>query len=160
MNETQITAEPNTPFLTITREFDAPVEQVFRAFDDPDLVVQWLGPRGYEMKALTYDITTGGAYHYVHTDPDGETFEFRGSVHSVDAPRSIVQTFEFLGFPGPVNLEWMTFEDLGNGRTRIIQQPVFQSVEHRDGLVASGMESGVREGFERLDDLLKKVSVK
>lgn len=63
MNETIITAEPNSPYLTITREFDAPRERVFQAFVDPALVVQWPGPRGYEMEAVKYDATTGGSYH-------------------------------------------------------------------------------------------------
>jgi uncharacterized protein YndB with AHSA1/START domain len=111
------------------------------------------------MEALKYDATTGGAYHYRHSgEEEGDTHEFRGSFHSVDAPNSIVQTFEYLGYPGPVNLEWMTFEDAGNGRTRVVQHAVFQSVENRDGLLQSGMESGVREGYERLDELLKASS--
>lgn len=159
-NETTVTAEPNSPYLTITREFDAPRERVFQAFVDPELVVQWLGPRKYKMEALKYDATTGGAYHYKHIGEEGDTHEFRGSFHSVDAPNSIVQTFEYLGYPGPVNLEWMSFEDAGNGRTRVVQHSVFQSVGDRDGLVQSGMESGVREGYERLDELLKKTAKK
>lgn len=156
MNETIITAEPNSPYLTITREFDAPRERVFQAFVDPALVVQWLGPRGYEMEAVKYDATTGGSYHYVHTGQDGEAHQFRGSFHSVDAPDSIVQTFEYLGYPGPVNLEWMTFEDIRNGRTRLVQHAVAQSVDNRDALIQSGMEQGVREGYERLDELLRE----
>lgn len=155
-NETTITAEPNTPYITITREFDAPRERVFQAFVDPELVVQWLGPRGYTMEAPTWNPVTGGSYHYVHYDGQGESYEFRGSFHAVDAPNSIVQTFEFLGYPGSVNLEWMTLEDIGEGRTRIVQHSVAQSVENRDGLVNSGMEKGVVEGYQRLDELLAK----
>jgi uncharacterized protein YndB with AHSA1/START domain len=158
-NQTTVTAEPNSPFMTITREFDAPRERVFHAFVDPELVVQWPGPRKYKMEVLKYDATTGGAYHYRHIgEEERDTHEFRGSFHSVDAPNSIVQTFEYLGYPGPVNLEWMTFEDAGNGRTRVVQHAVFQSVENRDSLLQSGMESGVREGYERLDELLKAFS--
>lgn len=154
MSETTITAEPGTPYLTITREFDAPVEQVFNAHIDEHLAVQWLGPRGYEMTCDRWDMRDGGAYQYTHTNPEDESFTFRGSVHSVKPNESIVQTFEFLGYPGPVDLEWMTFEDLGDERTRIVGKSVFQSVEHRDAMIASGMESGVREGYERLDELL------
>lgn len=155
-NQTTVTAEPNTPFIVIEREFDAPAEQVFQAFVDPELIVQWLGPSGYEMTTSTWNPVTGGSYHYVHTSEQGETFEFRGSFHSVDAPKQITQTFEFLGFPGAVNLETMTFEDLGNGRSRTRQLAVCQSVESRDGLVASGMESGIQEGFAKLDALLAR----
>lgn len=153
-NETRITAEPNTPFIIIEREFDAPVERVFDAFVNPDLIVQWLGPRDLEMTVPTWNPVTGGSYEYVHTSKEGESFAFRGAFHSVDAPTQITQTFEFLGYPGAVNLETMTFEDLGDGRTKTRQLSVCQSVENRDGLVASGMEAGVREGFEKLDELL------
>lgn len=155
-NQTTITAEPNTPFITIEREFDAPVERVFDAFVNPELIVQWLGPRGMEMTVPSWNPVTGGSYEYVHTTKEGESFAFRGSFHSVDAPKQITQTFEFLGYPGTVNLETMTFEDLGDGCTKTRQVAVCQSVENRDGLVASGMEQGIEEGFEKLDELLAK----
>lgn len=99
----------------------------------------------------------GGRWRYTHGDADGNVYGFHGVFHhdpSVDA--GIIQTFEFEGFPGEVCLEKLTFEDLGDGRTRLRGTSVFVSVEARDGMVDSGMETGVSEGYEQLDDWLAK----
>jgi uncharacterized protein YndB with AHSA1/START domain len=157
MGKTQITAEPGTPFLQITREFDAPKELVFRAYTEPDLLVQWLGPRGVQMRVDRYEVRDGGTWRYIHADDAGNEYGFHGVFHgqpSVEA--GIVQTFEFEGAPGHVMLEWMTFEER-DGKTLLIGNSVAQSVEDRDAMVASGMESGVVEGYERLDDLLSRL---
>jgi uncharacterized protein YndB with AHSA1/START domain len=153
MGKTQITAEPGTPFLQITREFDAPKELLFRAYTEPDLLVQWLGPRSVTMKVDRYDVRDGGSWRYTHADDEGNEYGFHGVFHgqpSVEA--GIVQTFEFEGAPGHVMLEWMTFEER-DGKTLLIGNSVAQSVEDRDAMVASGMESGVVEGYERLSRL-------
>jgi uncharacterized protein YndB with AHSA1/START domain len=157
MGKTQITAEPGTPFLQITREFDAPKELLFRAHTKPDLLVQWLGPRSVTMKVDRYDVRDGGTWRYIHSDAEGNEYGFHGVFHgqpSVEA--GIVQTFEFEGAPGHVMLEWMMFEER-DGKTLLIGNSVAQSVEDRDAMVASGMESGVVEGYERLDDLLSRL---
>jgi uncharacterized protein YndB with AHSA1/START domain len=116
-------------------------------------VKQWLGPRGLTMTIERFDAQTGGAYRYVHTGPDGVDFRFYGAFHEVRPHDRIVQTFTYEGFPDSVSLEIATFEDIG-GRTRVTATSVLDSIESRDGLVASGMESGVVEGYERLDELL------
>ena len=150
--ETQITADPNVPMVRIAREFDAPPEQVFRAHADPELVAQWLGPRRRAMRIDHYDCRTGGAYRYVMS-ADGHDAGFYGSFHEVRPGELIVQTFAFDGYPDSVALERLVFEDLG-GRTRLVATSLVDSFEGRDAFVASGMESGVIEGYERLDDLL------
>ena len=152
-HETTISADPTTPTILITREFDAPPEKVFRAHVDPDLVKRWLGPRGLSMEIDRYDAQTGGAYRYTHRDDSGE-YVFYGSFHEVRPNERIVQTFTFEGFPDSVSLETMTLVDLGNGRTRLENRSQFDSVESRDGMLSSGMEIGVREGYEQLDELL------
>lgn len=152
-NETTVEADPNLPTIVITREFDAPPERVFRTHTDPDLLVQWLGPRGLSMRVDHYDARSGGSYRYVHSDDDGE-YAFYGSFHEVRPTERIVQTFTFEGVPDGVSLETARFEDLG-GRTRLTITSVVDSLEVRDGMIASGMEVGVREGYERLDDLLQ-----
>ena len=152
-NALVVTAEPGVPFMGIVREVDAPVADVFRAYIEPALVRQWLGPRNLEMDIDSWDARTGGSWAYTHIDPSRARYGFRGVFHDVAENKSITQTFEFDGYPGHVSLERVEFEDLG-GRTRIINHSVFQSVEDRDGMVASGMERGVREGYERLDELL------
>lgn len=152
-NQTEITLAEDVPAVHITREFDAPPEKVFRAHVDPELVSRWLGPRGMEMRVDHYDCRTGGSYRYTHVDDGGE-YEFFGSFHEVRAPDRIVQTFTFTGAPDGVSLDTMTLEDLGDGRTRLVATSLLDSFASRDGMVASGMEVGIDEGYQRLDELL------
>ena len=151
--ETQITADPDVPIVRITREFDAPPDKVFRAHTDAELVIQWLGPRSVQMRIDHYDCRTGGSYRYVHTS-DGVDYGFHGCFHEVRPSELIVQTFTFEGEPDGVALERLVLEDLGDGRTRLTGISLVDSFEGRDAILASGMEHGVREGYERLDELL------
>jgi uncharacterized protein YndB with AHSA1/START domain len=153
--ETQIIADPDVPLVRIIREFDAPPAKVFRAHTDPELVVQWLGPRGIEARIDHYDCRTGGSYRYVHTR-DGQEYGFHGSFHEVRPAELIVQTFTFEGFPDGVALERLELEDLPGGRSRLTATSLVDSFEGRDAFLASGMETGVREGYERLDALLAR----
>ena len=152
--ETEIALDPDVPLVRITREFDAPREKVFRAHTDPALLVQWLGPRDLEMKIDHFDCRTGGSYRYVHVAADGETYGFHGSFHEVRPSELIVQTFTFEGMPDGVALERAVFEDLGDGRSRVSATSLVDSFEDRDAFVAGGMEEGVRQGYERLDEVL------
>ena len=154
-HETEIVSDPNVPLVRIVREFDAPREKVFRAHTDPDLICQWLGPRDLEMRIDHFDCRTGGSYRYLHVRGE-DVYGFHGSFHEVRPAEMIVQTFTFEGFPDGVALERVVFEDLGNGRTRLTATSLVDSFEERDAFVASGMEQGVREGYERLDELLAK----
>jgi len=132
-HETEIVSDPDVPLVRIIREFDAPPEKVFMAHTDPELFAQWIGPRGMDCKIDQYDCRTGGSWRYIMSR-DGEDYGFYGSFHSVRPNEEIVQTFTFEGFPGGVALE------------RLV----------RDAFVASGMDTGVREGYERLDELLAR----
>ncbi len=154
-NKTTIKAEPSRQDLTITREFDAPRELVFKAHTDPKLFVQWLGPREYEMKLITFEPVSGGKYRYIHADKNGNEFGFHGTFHEMSLER-MIQTFEFEGLPEPghVSLDSMTLEALPGDRTRITIHSVFQSVADRDGMIQAGMERGINDGYERLDDIL------
>lgn len=154
-NPTTITAQPGTPYVDIVREFDATVSQLFRATTDPEFVVQWLGPRRLEMRLDGYDTRTGGSYRYVHIDQDGAEYGFRGVFHSVVENEVVVQTFEFEGAPGQVSLETATYSEV-DGRARLHTRSVFPSVEARDAAVASGMETGIVESMERLDELFSR----
>ena len=153
-HETEIAVDERVPLVRITREFDAPVSKVFRAHVDPELVKQWLGPRRLRMIVERYDCQTGGAYRYLHVGDDGVEHWFHGSFHEVRPDERIVQTFTYEGVPDSVALETLTLEDIGDGRTRLTATSLVDSFEARDAFVASGMEVGVREGYERLDDLL------
>ena len=151
-NKTIITAEPGRQELFISREFDAPRELVFKAHTDPKLYVQWLGPRGYEMRLETFEPVSGGRYRYLHKDRDGNEYGFHGTFHEMSLER-MVQTFEFEGFAGHVSLDSMTLEELPGDRTKVTVHSVFQSVSDRDSMIQSGMERGVNDGYERLDEL-------
>jgi uncharacterized protein YndB with AHSA1/START domain len=155
-NQTQIELDPSVPLVRITREFDAPVAKVFRAHADADLLSQWNGPRDTVMDVDHYDCRTGGSYRYTHTTSTGFVAGFRGCFHEVRPDELIVQTFTFEGMPDGVALERLWFEDLGNGRTRLVATSLVDSFEDRDAFVASGMEDGVVQGYERLDDLLAR----
>jgi uncharacterized protein YndB with AHSA1/START domain len=154
VSKTQIVAEPNTPQFVITREFDAPRDLLFRAYTDPELLVQWLGPRALTMTIDRLEARDGGTWRFIHRDADGNEFGFHGVHHGTPSPdNGIVRTFEFEGFPGYVSLETLTFEERGH-KTVARTNVVFQSVEARDGHLQSGMEGGFNESMERLDELL------
>jgi uncharacterized protein YndB with AHSA1/START domain len=157
MANTQIIADPGVPQIVITREFDAPPELLFRAHTDPELLVQWLGPRRLTMTVDCLDARDGGRWRYIHRDADGNEYGFHGVYHGTPSVDSIVQTFEFEGAPGHVSLETATFEERG-GRTLLRMNAVFQSVEDRDGQVQSGMEEGVNDSMERLDELVARLA--
>jgi uncharacterized protein YndB with AHSA1/START domain len=154
--KTQISAPAGTPFVDTEREFDAPAELVHRAFLEPDLIVQWLGPRKYEMVIDKFDARAGGAYRYIHRNADAE-WAFHGVFHSL-AIDNMVQTFEFEGYPGHVSLDQVVIEDIGGGRSRIRGHSVFQSVADRDGMIENGMSDGVEEGYDRLDELMARLA--
>ncbi len=153
-NELKVIAPEGLPFVEFEREFDAPVAALFEAHRDPELVEQWLGPDGYEMEIDTYDFRSGGSWRYVHRN-EGNEYAFRGVFHTIRENELAIQTFEFEGFPDIVSLDHMYFEDLGDGRTRLRGFTAFPSVEARDGMVDSGMETGMSQGYDRLEGLVQ-----
>lgn len=159
-NKTKIVAEPGKYDFTIEREFDAPRDLVFRAFTEPDLLVQWVGPDRLTMEIDKFDNRSGGSYRFVHVDEQGNRYGFNGVNHEVQAPERIIRTFEFEGLPerGHVSLETALFEVLPNDRTVLKVHSVFRSVADRDGMINSGMEGGMNEGFVKLEKLLTKMS--
>ncbi len=158
-NTTNIKAEPGKQEIIITREFGAPRELVFKAFIDPKLYVQWLGPRGYSTRLEIFELKSGGSWRYIQKDKGGKEFAFHGVNHEVLAPERIIGTFEFEGLPekGHVILQTARFEAMPGNRTKLTSQSVFQTVEDRDGMLQSGMEKGVNDSYDRLDELLEKM---
>ena len=147
-----IEAVENMPAITISRDFAATAAQLVKAHTDPDLLVQWLGPGESGTTIDHWDARSGGSWRYVHLI-EGEEYGFHGCFHTVREDR-LVQTFTFEGFADSVALETMTFEDLADGRTRLHIQSLFDSYEARDGMLASGMDIGVNEGYAKLDGVL------
>jgi uncharacterized protein YndB with AHSA1/START domain len=161
-NDTKITAEEGKQEIVIEREFDAPRELVFKVTSDPKLVGEWWGPRNSQIKVDKADVRSGGEWRYIHGDGQGHEIGFHGVYHEVLAPQRIIQTFEWEGLPesGHVILETTKFEELPDGRTKLVIQQVFQSVLDRDGMVQSGQEGGMKESHQRLDELLEKLQTK
>jgi uncharacterized protein YndB with AHSA1/START domain len=154
-HEATIEAAPDRPVITITREFDASVERVFRAHVDPELFAQWVGPRSIDTTIETWDARTGGSWSYRagRAEDDLDT-SFYGSFHEVRPNERIVQTFTWAGWPDGVLLETMTFEALEGGRCRIVGRSLHESMEARDQMLSSGMDVGVQEGYAKLDEML------
>ncbi|HEX2403277.1 MAG TPA: SRPBCC family protein [Acidimicrobiia bacterium] len=153
-NPLRVDAPEGVPFIDFDREFDAPVDAVFRAHKEPDLVKQWMGPREYTTDIDTYDFRTGGRWRFVHRNEAGEEYAFNGVFHVVRENEFAIQTFEFEMFPDVVSIESLTFEDLGDGRSRVRGHATYPSLEARDGMVEGGMETGMTDGYQRLDALL------
>jgi len=158
-NKAKIIVEPGKQELFIIREFDAPREIVFKAFTDPEIYAQWIGPRGLTTAIETFESRNGGSWRYIQKDPQENEFAFHGVNHEVLAPERIIGTFEFEGLPetGHVILQTAKFEALPGDRTKLTSQSVFQSVEDRDGMLMSGMEEGINDSYNRLDEILEKM---
>jgi uncharacterized protein YndB with AHSA1/START domain len=157
-NKTTIVAEPGKQELFIIREFDAPRTLVFKAFSDKKLLENWFGCGEMKVKYEKFEPRSGGSYRYISTMENGMSFGFHGVCHDFSPPQRIIQTFEFEGLPetGHVIMETTKFEEISSDRTRVTVQSVFQSVADRDGMVATGMEKGVMESHEHLDQLLEE----
>ena len=155
--EAKIEADPNVPIIRITREFAGTPEQLLRAHTDPDLFAQWIGPSTLDTRIDEWDARSGGSWRFVSTR-DGEEYAFRGCFHDI-RPDRIVQTFTYEGDPDGVALETLWFDDLGDGRTRLRTQSLVDSFEGRDAWLRSGMETGVNEGYAKLEEMLTSDAV-
>jgi len=158
-NQAKITAEKGKQEVFIAREFEAPREMVYKAHADPKLLAQWLGPENRVMKIDHYDSRSGGSYRYsIYNESGKKIASFNGAIHEATAPERIIQTFEFEGLPerGHVTLDTTTFEELPNGRTKVIIHSVCRSVADRDAMMQTGMDKGINEGYNKLDALLQR----
>ena len=142
--------------IRIERIFNAPRERVWQAMTDPKLVAQWWG-RGNKLLVERMEVERGGHWRFVEHSPDG-VHGFEGRFSEVTPPERVVQTFEWDGMPGHVALETATLEDLGDGRTRLVNTSLFMTAEDRDGMLQSGMEDGLNESYAALDRLLAKLA--
>lgn len=153
MSNLKVAAEPGKQDIVMTRLFDAPRDLVFKVYTDPTLIPQWWGQRNNTTTVDKMEVRPGGIWRYVETDPEGNEYAFHGVYHEIVTPSRIVNTFEFEGMPGHVLLATVTFDE-SEGKTRLTERSVFQSVEDRDGMVQSGMEAGAAETMNRLEELL------
>ncbi|HEX8854007.1 MAG TPA: SRPBCC family protein [Thermoleophilaceae bacterium] len=150
---------PSDREIRVERVFNAPRDQVFSVYTNPDLIPEWWGPRGMTTVVDEMDVRRGGRWRFVMREPDGSESGFHGTYREVTPPERIVQTFEWEGMPGHVCVETATFEDLGD-RTRVTTVSIFHTTEERDGMLASGMEGGLNETYARLDELLERLAAR
>jgi len=146
MATTQITAEPAVPQLIVAAEFAAP----------PDLLAQWLGPRGLTLTIDHIDPRHGGTWRYTGSDADGNKHFFHGVFHGTPSLDGIVRTLEFDGMPGHVCLEEVTFSERDQ-TTLVTQNTVYQSTQDRDQALYYDMGEDIYESIERLEQLLARL---
>lgn len=158
MNKATVTANPGEPFTVIERDFDAPMDKVFKALTTKELVEQWWVGPGYDVRVEQLDARDGGAWKFVQINKEGKEFAFHGSFHTV-SPAMTIQTFEFDGLPevGHVALEKMQLTET-DGKTHMRIESTFMSVADRDGMLASGMEQGMQNTYNQLDRVLEGVN--
>jgi len=155
-NSLQLRNPEGTPYSDYEREFDVPAAEVFRAHADAGLYRQWIGPRGLTTRVERLDCRRGGSFRFVQQGDDGVEHAFRGIFHTVRDNELILMTFEYEGYPDVVTLEYTRFEELPGGRCRLTGHSVFPTLQDRERYLADGMESGMAEGYERLEELLGK----
>jgi uncharacterized protein YndB with AHSA1/START domain len=148
---------PSDREIVIERIFNAPRKPLFRAHTAPSLIPRWWGPAGYTTTVDRMDVKPGGAWRFVQSGPDGNQYGFRGVYRGIVSPNWLAYTFEFEGMPGKVLLETVTFEE-NDGQTKVIANALFDSVDHRDGMLESGMEQGAAESYDRLAELLQTMA--
>lgn len=144
---------PSDREIRIERVFNAARDRVWRAFTVPELIAQWWG-RGRQLTIERMEVERGGHWRFVVPSPGGPQ-GFEGRYRDVTPPERLVWTFEWDGMPGHVAVETVTFEDLGDGRTRVVSTSIFFTREERDGALGSGMEEGVADSYAALDRLLE-----
>jgi uncharacterized protein YndB with AHSA1/START domain len=155
--KTTVSLPSNTEIVT-ERIFNAPRQVVYDTFTDPALIPEWWGPRGTKTVVDQMDVRTGGKWRFVHDPGTEQETAFRGEYREVNPPESVTQTFEWEGMPGHVIVETAYMEDLGDGRTKLRTVSTFASVEDRDGMLQSGMESGLQETHDRFEELLARIA--
>ena len=155
-SEATIVADPKVPIIRITRDFQATAAQLIAAHTDPELFALWVGPNGTDTVIKVWDARDGGEWRYTAT-AEGMEHGFRGCFHQITDSR-IVQTFTWEGMPDDVALETLTFEELGDGITRLHAQSLVDSFEGRDAWLSSGMEVGVNDGYAKLDAIFAKTA--
>ena len=155
-NHRVVVMAPGTQTISFTREFEAPSARVFAAHVDPDLIPQWIGPRGTTVEMRHFEARTGGSWSYVVVGRGGR-WPFHGSFHEVTTPSRLVQTFEYEDEPGHPSLDVLTFVDLPGGRSRIEGLTAYLSVEDRDR--QADLDGGRDEDFDRLEELLAGATV-
>lgn len=158
MSKNNLVVDYEQRAIIMSRVFDAPRELVWRVVTDPALIPEWWGPHNMTTVVDKMDVRVGGEWRYINTDPEGNEYAFNGIYKELQPPERMTYTFEFEPMAGHIALETVTLEALPDGKTRIVTSTTYDSVEDVEGVVQSGMEAGATETWDRLEELLVKVS--
>lgn len=139
--------------IEMTRPFSVPRERLFAAFTDPALIPEWWGPATVTTIVDEADVRPGGNWRYVQRGADGQEYGFRGKYLELLAPERVVLTFEFEPMPGHVIVDTTTLSEV-DGKTLLATRSRFNSIDDRDGMLATGMEAGAAESLDRLAALV------
>lgn len=150
--KTKIDAEAGKQDLVITREFDLPVELLFRAYVEPEIVEQWMGT-----KVLKLESKQHGSYQFETTDSRGNKHGFNGVIHEFSPNQKITRTFEMENTPCGVQLEFLDFEKLTDDTSKLNMQVVYKSVAHRDQILQLPFAQGINMAHNRLQEIVSKL---
>lgn len=149
--KTKLLAEDNKQEIIITRIFDLPVEKLFQAYVTPEIVEHWMGT-----KVLKLENKRHGSWRFITTDPMGNEHGFNGTIHEFEIDHKITRTFEMENSPFPVQLEFLTFENLGKNKSLLTMQIIYKSVEYRDQMLKLPFAYGINMAHERLEEYYTK----
>ena len=150
--KTKINAEDGKQDLVITREFDLPLELLFRAYVEPEIVEQWMGT-----KVLKLESKKHGSYQFETTDPKGNKYGFSGVIHEFSPNQKITRTFEMENTPFAVQLEFLEFEKITDDTSKLNMHVVYKSVAHRDQVLQLPFAQGINMAHNRIQDIVSKL---
>jgi uncharacterized protein YndB with AHSA1/START domain len=150
--KTKLTAEDGKPFIEVSREFDLPLDLLFKAFEDPEIVGEWMGT-----KVLKLENRKHGSYQFETIDPKGNRYGFNGAIHEFIPNQKITRTFEMENTPFSVQLEFLEFEKIDDETSLLRIHTVYRSTEHRDQMLKIGMAPGMNAAHNRLQKVLEKL---
>ena len=150
--KTKVTAEDGKQELLITREFDLPLELLFRAYTEAEIVEQWMGT-----KVLKLESKKHGSYQFETTDPKGNKHRFNGAIHEFIPDSKIIRTFEMENTPFGVQLEVYEFEQLTEERSKLNMHVIYESVALRDQMLQLPFRQGINMAHNRIQEILNKV---
>jgi uncharacterized protein YndB with AHSA1/START domain len=149
---TRINAEENKQEVFVIREFELPVELLFAAYTDPEIVEQWMGT-----KVLKLENRKHGSYQFETTDPKGNKHGFNGTIHEFIQDVRITRTFEMENTPYPVQLEFLNFEKLTDNTSKLTMHMVYRSVADRDAMLKLPFAQGINMAHNRLQEIVNKL---
>ena len=149
--KTKISAEPDRQDIQITRDFELPVDLVFMAYSDPELLAEWMGTRVVKLEMMPH-----GSYRFETSDPRGNKHGFNGTIHQVEPNRSITRTFEMENTPYPVQIEYLTFEPVTDETSRLLIHIVYKTVADRDRMLKLPFAQGLNMAHNRIQEIFNR----